>query len=131
MVASIHASIDVHVTVLPATTVVAYGDVPVIVAIKTLLRKMVYDVIGAPPLVSGALHVSATCLLPPEATTLTGAPGVVAGVAGANVPKAPKPAADSAAMRNVYAVPFVRPFTTVVVPVASNVKVVHVVPSAV
>jgi hypothetical protein len=44
-----------------------------------------YSVIGDPPLLAGATHVTANWLLPLTATTDVGAPATVAGVAGAEL----------------------------------------------
>jgi hypothetical protein len=44
-----------------------------------------YSVIGDPPLLAGATHVTANWALPLTATTDVGAPGTVAGVTGAEL----------------------------------------------
>ena len=64
-----------------------------------------------PPLFVGAAHVSVAFLSLPATTMLSGDNGTRAGVADAKVPHAPRPADVIAAIRNVYAVPFIRPFT--------------------
>ena len=70
--------------------------------------------IADPPLLTGALHVNETCVLPAVPDTLVGVPGVVTGVTAAEtVDVAPVPAVLDALTRNVYAVPFVKPVTVV------------------
>ena len=86
--------------------------------------------IADPPLLTGALHVKATDVLPAVPATEVGAPGTVRGVPADDVPVAPVPAAFVALTRNVYAVPFAKPVTvaeaTVDVPSA---KIAHDTPS--
>jgi hypothetical protein len=66
--------------------------------------------IGEPPLLAGAVHVSATCELPAVPVTAVGAPGVPAGVTPLDaVEKLPVPTALIAATLKKYVVPFVSP----------------------
>ena len=84
----------------------------------------------APPLFNGAAHVSVTVVSPTEATTDVGAVGTVRGVAPADAEAVPAPAELMALTRNAYAVPFVRPVTTTLVPLfpVFAIAVTHVVP---
>jgi hypothetical protein len=67
---------------------------------------------ASPPFDAGAVHVTATCVLPRVAVPIVGAPGSVAGVTDADAEDdEPVPAALIAATVNVYAVPFVNPVT--------------------
>ena len=85
--------------------------------------------IADPPLLTGALQVNETCVLPEVPATEVGALGTVRGVTAAEtVDVAPVPAALVALTLNVYAVPFVKPVTVaeavVDVPSANTVYVV-------
>ena len=85
--------------------------------------------IADPPLLTGAVHVKETCVLPAVPATEVGAPGTVRGVTADDaVETVPVPAALVALTRNVYAVPFVKPVTVadavVDVPSANTVYVV-------
>src|SRR4051812_21247831 len=83
-----------------------------------------YPVTGEPPSADGASHV--TWAPPLRATTspIVGAPGTVipsCGVTAADSAEfGPVPTAFTAATRNVYVVPLVRPVTCRVVMLASN-----------
>ena len=67
---------------------------------------MIFD----PPLLAGADHVRASCVLPLTATTDVGLPGTVAGVAGAEFADGRLiPTAFIAITLITYAVPLVRP----------------------
>ena len=66
--------------------------------------------IAEPPLLAGAVHVSAICVLPAVPVTAVGAPGRPAGVRPLEAAeKAPVPTALIAATLKKYAVPFVSP----------------------
>ena len=66
--------------------------------------------IADPPLLTGAVHVNETCVLPAVPATEVGALGTVRGVTAAETADvAPVPAVFVALTRNVYAVPFVKP----------------------
>jgi hypothetical protein len=68
--------------------------------------------IALPPLSAGAVQLTTTCVFPDTPVTAVGAPGVVNGVTAVDTTEyVPVPAAFTAAIRNVYAVPFVRPVT--------------------
>jgi hypothetical protein len=67
-------------------------------------------VIAEPPLLVGAVHVSATCELPAVPATTVGAPGTPAGVTLLETAeKLPVPTALMAATLKKYVVPFVSP----------------------
>jgi hypothetical protein len=67
-------------------------------------------VIAEPPLLVGAVHVSATCVLPAVPATAVGAPGTPAGVTPLEtLEKLPVPIALIAATLKKYVVPFVSP----------------------
>jgi len=76
-------------------------------------------VIGALPVLSGAVHVSVTSESPPLPVGAPGAPGEVTaavGVAAAEIGDAgPAPTEFTALTRNSYAVPFVSPVTVAAV----------------
>ena len=61
--------------------------------------------------------MSETCVLPAVPIIPVGTPATVRGVTAADWPNAPGPAAFTAATRNTYAVPFVRPVTVALVAV--------------
>ena len=87
--------------------------------------------IGEPPVLAGAVHVTASWALPLTATTDVGLPGTVAaGVAGAELADGRlEPTAFLAMTLITYAVPLVRPVTVHAVAVdTGSVKVVHVEP---
>ena len=85
--------------------------------------------IAAPPLETGAVHTSDTCVLPAVPIIPVGAPAVVRGVTAADWPNAPSPTAFTAATWNTYSVPFVRPVTVALVAVdVPSANRVHVVP---
>ena len=69
---------------------------------------------------------------PLVATTAVGALAVVIGVAPAEPEASPAPAALIALTRNAYAVPFVKPFITTLVPELPvlAIAVTHVVPAS-
>jgi hypothetical protein len=73
-------------------------------------------VIGAPPVLLGAVQVSATCPSPAVPVTLVGALGAVPdGVTALDAADdGPEPLALAATTVKVYAVPFVRPVTVAV-----------------
>ena len=62
--------------------------------------------IAEPPLFTGALQVSETCVLPAVPTTEVGAPGVVRGVAAVVEDAVPLPMALIARICTLYEVPF-------------------------
>ena len=65
--------------------------------------------IAEPPLLAGAVHVSATCVFPAVPVTAVGAPGAPAGVTPLDaVEKLPVPIALMAATWKKYVVPLVR-----------------------
>ena len=84
----------------------------------------VYPVMAAPPLLAGAVHDTTDWALAYEVpVTVVGAPGIVAGVAGAEAAEAaPVPAAFVAVTVNVYAVPLVSPLTVQEVDTVEQVK---------
>ena len=86
--------------------------------------------IGDPPVLAGAVHVTASWALPLVATTDVGAPGTVAGVAGAELADAGLiPTAFLATTLITYAVPLIRPVTVHEVAVdTGSGKFVHVAP---
>ncbi|HET7549055.1 MAG TPA: hypothetical protein VFJ86_14890 [Usitatibacter sp.] len=110
--------------VSPVTVIEAHGaaQLPVMPEGEEVA---VYDVIAEPPLLAGAVKVTAACALPPVAVPMVGAPGSVAGVTlleaadGALVPTA-----LVAVTVNVYAVPLVRPLTVIDVHGAAHVPVI-------
>ena len=66
--------------------------------------------IAEPPLLAGAVHVSATCVLPAVPVTAVGAPGTPAGVTPLEAAETvPVPTALIAATWKKYVVPLVRP----------------------
>jgi hypothetical protein len=74
----------------------------------------VYEVIVAPPLLTGAVKVTVASPFPATATTEVGAPGTVAGTTELLVPEdGPVPYEFVAVTVNVYVVPFVRPVTII------------------
>ena len=74
------------------------------------LDVTVYDVIAAPPLLAGAVHVTVALALPADAVTPVGAPGTVLGVTALDAADAgPAPEPFVAVTVNVYDEPFVRP----------------------
>ena len=87
--------------------------------------------IADPPLLTGALHVRETCVLPAVPATDVGAPGGAAGVTEPDaVETVPVPATFDALTLNVYGVPFVKPVTVAEVAVATpSTNTVYVVPS--
>lgn len=88
-----------------------------------------YEVI-AEPLFAGAPHVSDACSAPAAAVTALGADANVNGVLEADAALyAPVPMAFTAATRNTYAVPLVRPVTVAeAVEEIASANVVHVEP---
>jgi hypothetical protein len=67
-------------------------------------------VIAEPPLLAGAVHVSATCVFPAVPVIAVGAPGTPTGVTPLDaVEKPPVPFALIAATWKKYVVPLVRP----------------------
>jgi hypothetical protein len=67
-------------------------------------------VIAEPPLLVGAVHESATCVLPAVPVTAVGAPGTPTGVTPLDtVETLPVPTALMAATWKKYGVPFVSP----------------------
>jgi hypothetical protein len=67
-------------------------------------------VIAEPPLLAGAVHVSATCELPAVPVTAVGAPGTPAGVTPLDTAeKLPVPTTLIAATWKKYVVPLVSP----------------------
>ena len=78
---------------------------------RTLTMKMV---IAAPPLLAGGVNVTVACAFPATAVTAVGAPGLVTGVTVFDAPEAgPVPTLLVAVTVKVYAVPLVRPGTTI------------------
>src|SRR3954470_21986205 len=76
------------------------------------LAVTVYAVIVAPPFEPGAVHVTATWVLPRVPLAPVGASGTVEGVTEADADEAALvPATLEAVTVNVYGVPFVRPDT--------------------
>ena len=70
--------------------------------------------IALPPLLAGAVKVTLAWALPPVAVPIVGAPGTVAGVTLFDAAEAaPVPTAFVAVTVKVYAVPLVRPVTTI------------------
>jgi hypothetical protein len=107
--------------VRPVTVVLVAGGDPVIVfdvwAPDPMYGVTVYDVIGRPPL-GGAAQVTVAEPSPAVAVTPVGAPGTVGPVGVTEFEGsegAPVPTALVAVTVNVYAVPFVRPVTVVLV----------------
>ena len=86
--------------------------------------------IAEPPVLAGAVHVTARLALPLTATTAVGMPGTVAGVAGAELADGGLiPTAFLAITLMTYAVPLVRPVTVIDGTVdAGWTKLVHVEP---
>ena len=80
--------------------------------------------IADPPLLTGAVQVKETCVLPAVPATDVGAPGTVRGVTADDVTVAPVPMLLMALTRNVYDVPFTKPVT--VVPVVADVPSANV-----
>ena len=77
------------------------------------LTTTVYPVIADPPLFAGAVKESTTLALPEAAVTLVGAFGTVEGVADEEAMESGEvPIPFVAVTWNVYAIPFVNPFTT-------------------
>ena len=76
-----------------------------------------YCVIGAPPLLAGAVNVTLACALPGVAVPIVGAPAATTGAVGVTLfdgaEGAPVPALLVAVTVNVYAVPLVSPVTTI------------------
>ena len=73
--------------------------------------------IGLPPSDTGVFHRTVSNMLPGVSETMVGAPGRVAGVAGADASDAgPVPTALVAVTVKVYAVPLVSPVMLQVVP---------------
>ena len=86
--------------------------------------------IAEPPVLAGAVHVTARLVLPLTATTDVGLLGTVAGVAGAELADGRlMPTAFLAITLITYAVPLVRPVTMTEVAVDTGwTKFVHVEP---
>ena len=76
----------------------------------------------------GAVHDNVADASPAMAVTAVGATGGKNGVAATGEIDGPVPAAFTAATRNAYVVPFVRPIAEYVRPVSVDVNVVHVAP---
>ena len=81
-------------------------------------------------MLTGEVHVNATCAFPATPARFVGAPGAPTGVRAALFDEyAPRPASFVAATRNTYAVPFVKPVTvTEAVAETVSLNVVHVEP---
>jgi hypothetical protein len=78
------------------------------------LEVTVYEVIVEPPSETGAVNETVAWALPGVAEAEVGAPGIVAGVTLFDGSEAePSPTAFVATTVNVYAVPLVRPDTTI------------------
>ena len=74
----------------------------------------VYEVIGEPPSDAGGVNVTVACALPAVAVPMVGAPGTAAGVALFDaLESAPLPTVLVALTLHVYAVPLVKPVTTI------------------
>ena len=61
----------------PLTTI---GEEAPVAVMFPGLDVTVYPVIGAPPVLAGAVNATLACAFPPVATPIVGAPGTVAGV---------------------------------------------------
>ncbi len=84
----------------------------------------VYEVMGAPPLETGAVQLTVACAFAAVALIAVGAPGTVAGVTELDgVDAALGPTALVAVTVNVYAVPLLSPVTTALVALAPTFAV--------
>jgi hypothetical protein len=107
--------------VSPATV---SGDAAPVAASAPGLHVAVYEVTAAPPSLDGGVNAMVAAPLPGVAVPMTGAPGTVAGVTLLEAADAaPVPRALVAVTLNVYAVPFVRPLTTIDAQGATHVPV--------
>ncbi len=89
------------------------------------LQVAVYEVMGDPPSLAGAVNATVACALPGVAVPIVGAPGTVAGVTLFDAAEAgPVPSAFVAVTVNVYAVPFASPVTGIEVHGAAQVPVI-------
>jgi hypothetical protein len=78
---------------------------------------------AAPPLETGAVKLAEACALPAVAAPIVGIPGTVAGVIELEAAEAaPVPTLFVAVTVKVYAVPFVKPTTTIGDVVSAPVK---------
>jgi len=85
---------------------------------------IVYPVIGEPPLLEGAAHVTVICAFPGATDVIVGAGGGPVGVTAVDAAEAgPVPAALVAVTVNVYEVPLLRPVTVADVGVTDAVAV--------
>lgn len=75
------------------------------------LEVTVYDVIGEPPVLAGAVKLTVACVFPAVAVTSVGASGTVAGVEEAVFDGVDVPTPFIARIWKSYDVPFVRPVT--------------------
>lgn len=111
-------AVTVNVYEVPLVRPVTVAAVaPVVVAVcPPGAAVTVYPVMVEPPLLAGAVHVTAAWVFLGVAVTAVGAPGTVFGVTAELAADAAEvPAALVAVTLNVYAVPLVRPVTVAVV----------------
>ena len=89
--------------------------------------------IAEPPLLAGAVNATLALALPAVTVPIVGAPGTVRGVTDAELDAALDPTALFALTVQAYALPFVRPVTTIGldVPVAVTAALVPVTHDAV
>jgi hypothetical protein len=80
------------------------------------VRVITYPVSGEPPVDAGGFHVITTLPFPGVVVRIVGALGVVHGVTDDEDALGPDPALFVATTEKVYAVPFVRPDITALVP---------------
>jgi acyl-coenzyme A thioesterase PaaI-like protein len=117
-------AVTVNVYDVPFVRPVTVHDVVAVVQVNEPGEDVtVYELIEAPPLLTGAVQDTTDWVLAaPVALTAVGAPGTVDGVTAAEaIEAAPVPETFVAVTVNVYEVPFVRPAT-----VHDVVAVVHV-----
>jgi hypothetical protein len=90
----------------PVTTHVNGPDTQVQV-LEPWFDVTVYEVIGAPPLLAGAVHETVACALPRTAVTDVGAPGTFDDATESETRAEELPFALTATTENTYAVPLV------------------------
>ena len=84
--------------------------------------------IALPPVVEGAVQLSATVPCPAVAPSAAGAPAVESGVPLADADAAPAPAAFTARSPTAYVVPLTRPVMTSGLAVDAGLRELHVAP---
>ena len=95
----------------PGTTI---GDAPPVAVMPPGFEVTVYVLIADPPLLAGGVKLTVASALPANAVAAVGAPGSPAGVTLFDAAEAGLgPALLKAKTVNVYAVPSVRPGTTI------------------